>query len=90
MSNLFSKLFKNKNGEIVVAQRPNLLLYVWIIALLLSKIIGNPEIQNGFRFVAGAALFAWSYLEITQGDNTFRRILGLVVMCAVILGFFRS
>ncbi len=89
MSRFISKLFKNKDGETVIFQRPNFLLYIWIVALLLSRSLENPGFRNGFHFVAGAALFAWSYLEITQGDSRFRRLLGLAVMVVVVYGFFK-
>jgi hypothetical protein len=33
-------------------------------------------------------LFAWAYLELAQGVNYFRRLLGLAVLTAAVVGYF--
>lgn len=44
--------------------------------------------EVGLSRLGSAALFAWAYLEVRSGTNTFRRILGLVVAFMTIRTFF--
>ena len=77
--------FKAKDGSIVVAQSPNLPL----IAFVVAKIIQKPSsgiAEQVFSALAFGALFTWAWLEIFQGSNAFRRILGVVVMVAAVRG----
>jgi hypothetical protein len=90
MKDFISSLVKNKNGDTVIFQRPNFLIYAWITCLAFSWLINQTDIQNGFRTLASATLFAWAYLEITKGESRFRQILGLVVISGIIIGFFKS
>lgn len=81
---LFDKIFRDSNGEIVVAQIPNLPIIVWVVASLLKLIFPTGEINTGLDVVAFGSLFTWAWLELFQGVNYFRRTLGLVVLLAVI------
>ena len=76
---LFDKTFRDSNGEIVIAQMPNLPIIVWIAASLLKLIFPSGEINTGLDLLAFGSLFTWAWLELFQGVNYFRRTLGLVV-----------
>ncbi len=76
---LFDKTFRDSNGEIVIAQMPNLPIIVWIVASLLKLIFPTGEINTGLDLLAFGSLFTWAWLELFQGVNYFRRTLGLVV-----------
>jgi hypothetical protein len=65
-------------------QSPNLLLSVWIVLLIVNFFIQNQHA----RTLQGAVLFAWAYLELTQGESYFRKSLGAVVLASVTLSFF--
>jgi hypothetical protein len=82
---LFDKIFRDSNGEIVIAQIPNLPIIVWAVASLLQLIFPTGEIKTGLDVVAFGSLFTWAWLELFQGVNYFRRTLGLVVLVAVIV-----
>ncbi|MCA9324016.1 hypothetical protein KC992_02845 [Candidatus Saccharibacteria bacterium] len=73
------KVFKDKNGKIVLGQKPNLPIIVWFTALLLTKIT-NGTLQDLFAIMSFGALFTWAWLELFQGVNYFRRALGLLVL----------
>ena len=73
------KVFKDKNGKIVLGQKPNLPIIVWFTALLLTKIT-NSTLQDLFAIMSFGALFTWAWLELFQGVNYFRRVLGLLVL----------
>jgi hypothetical protein len=81
---LFDKIFRDSNGEIVIAQPPNLPIIVWLTASLLKFIFPSGAINVGLDVVAFGSLFTWAWLELFQGVNYFRRTLGLVVLIAVV------
>lgn len=77
---LFDKTFRDSNGNIVIAQPPNLPIIVWGVASLLKLISTNGSINLGLDLIAFGSLFTWAWLELFQGVNYFRRTLGLVVL----------
>ncbi len=78
-------LFKTKDGKIVIGQRPNAPLIVAIIAYIGTLLPLSATITTLFGLIFFGSLFTWSWLEITQGVNVFRRILGVVVLSGLIL-----
>jgi len=44
------------------------------------------SIQPTLELVAFGALFTWAWLEIFDGANWFRRLLGITVMAVLLLG----
>lgn len=80
---LFDKIFRDSNGEIVIAQPPNLPLIVWVTASLLKLVFTTGEINTGLDLLAFGSLFTWAWLELFQGVNYFRRALGFVVLIGV-------
>ena len=74
--------FRNPDTrEVVVAQRPNLPLSIFIVATVARWIVH----WSWLSIVAGAALAIWAILEIVRGESPFRRVLGAVVLVAMIL-----
>lgn len=82
---LFDKVFRDREGEIVLAQMPNLPLIVWIVASLLKLVFTTGKISMGLEVIAFGSLFTWAWEELFQGVNYFRRALGLIVLVAMIL-----
>lgn len=81
------RFLSDRNGNIVVAQRPNLPLLAWAgFAIAASATRG--EWSAYFGWLSAAALLTWSYLEIRQGDSPFRRVLGAVVLVALLVSRF--
>lgn len=86
MTRSFSqKFWEDKNGNVVVWQRPNLALVIWFVASLLSTLFPRGPIERSLYFVGSISIFVWSILELTKGVNYFRRLLGLVVLLALIV-----
>ncbi|MDL2341965.1 MAG: hypothetical protein QFB87_02725 [Patescibacteria group bacterium] len=81
--------FKDHQGRIVIWQWPNIPLYGWLAFKILSLPINKSPYKSGFDNVSKAFLFTWAFLEITQGVNYFRKLLGVIVMLVLILGFFK-
>jgi hypothetical protein len=83
-STLFDKVFRDSEGNIVIAQPPNLPLIVGIAASLLKLIVTTGQIYLVLDLVAFGALFTWAWEELFQGVNYFRRALGLIALVALI------
>ena len=86
---LFNRTFRDSDGNIVIAQMPNLPLLVGIAAALLQLIptsgnILTGNIHTGLDALAFGSLFTWAWQELFQGVNYFRRSLGLVVLLGAI------
>jgi hypothetical protein len=88
-SPIFEWLFRNRStGEITVGQLPNAPLWVFIVAWGLALVLDpGGALGTGLDVVAGAALLIWAGDEILRGVNPFRRLLGAVVLGALLARF---
>ncbi len=85
MNNAFlDNFFRDKNGEIVIAQPPNLPILIWGAASLSQLVFKTGQINFGLDVLATGSLFVWAILELFQGVNYFRRTLGLVVLISLL------
>lgn len=69
----------------VLWQKPNVLLWFWLVASIVARLLVAGKPHRLSEAVAYGSLFGWAYLEITDGVNYFRRALGLVILIAIIL-----
>ncbi|MEA5569431.1 hypothetical protein [Anabaena sp. UHCC 0399] len=81
---LVDKTFRDSNGNVVIAQMPNLPLIIWIVTSVLALIFTTGKINTVLEVVANGSLFTWAWMELFQGVNYFRRSLGLVVLIGII------
>lgn len=84
-----TRFFRNpKTGRIVVAQRPNLPLWIFLAATAIRLLI-KPDGLAGATVstIATGALLLWATLEITRGESAFRRALGTVVVLVTVVGW---
>lgn len=72
----FKSFFKDKKGNIVIIQKPNLLIIIAVIFFLVQLLFAN-QIENlavwGFKLT----LLVWSFDEALRGDSPFRKVLGI-------------
>jgi hypothetical protein len=73
------KFTRNKEGQVVLWQPPNIPLIAWVVFAVISK-IASGNLAELAQFLSTAFLFTWAYLEITEGDSSFRRVLGVLVI----------
>jgi|TARA_B100001245_G_scaffold184471_1_gene142486 hypothetical protein len=67
-------------GEIVIAQRPNVLITACIAGFVSTKLFGDPKVL----MVSKILWLLWSCDELFRGVNPWRRSLGLLVGTATI------
>lgn len=81
---LFDRTFRDGDGNLAIAQAPNLPLLVWLAATLLKFLFTSGNLHSGLDAVAFGSLFTWAWQELFEGVNYFRRALGLVVLVGAI------
>ncbi|MGH2412962.1 MAG: hypothetical protein ACRDEA_04555 [Microcystaceae cyanobacterium] len=77
---LFNRTFRDSQGQIVVAQMPNVPILVWGAASLLNLLPTTGNIHTGLDALSFGSLFTWAWLELFEGVNYFRRALGFIVL----------
>ncbi|NUN66556.1 hypothetical protein HCU40_17765 [Pseudanabaena biceps] len=82
---LFDKVFRDREGKVILAQMPNLPFIVWIVVTVLKLIFTTGKISTGLEVIAFGVLFTWAWEELFQGVNYFRRALGFIVLVSLIL-----
>ena len=85
---LWDKFWKDKEGNVVVYQHPNVFLIGWLV-LALSSLFTSSKLADILWQLSLAVLAIWVLLEIFKGVNYFRRTLGVFVLLLVILAAFR-
>lgn len=83
---LFDRIFRDSKGNIVIAQFPNLPVLMGVAAAILQSVLPSGQIQVAAELFAFGALFTWSWQELFDGVNYFRRALGLFGLIGVMLG----
>ncbi len=84
MNNTLDTIFRDDKGEFVIIQPPNLPIIIWSTASILKLVFPKGDLYTGLDFVAVCSLTIWSFLEIFQGVNYFRKGLGVVVLIGLI------
>lgn len=79
------KCYKDKNGKVVLAQTPNLPILLWAVTALLTRFLfESGTVHTALSYAGFGLLFTWCWLEIFQGVNYFRRVLGFVILAALL------
>lgn len=84
-ASLFERFFYDDQGNLVIAQPPNLPILVWLGASLIKLIVKTGSTYAVLDAIAFGSLFTWAWLELFQGVNYFRRTLGLIVLIGAIV-----
>jgi hypothetical protein len=80
--------FKDKQGNFVIGQWPNKPL-ILALGLYVLRYIPNSLAQHISHWGVSIVLIYWAFLEITAGVNSWRRLLGLLVMLSSITNLLR-
>lgn len=82
---MLGKFFQDKRGKVVVWQAPNMYLWGWIVFTIAGRLFETGKTHELISTLAFVSIIIWSYLEITDGVNYFRRSLGATVLTLSIL-----
>jgi hypothetical protein len=81
---LFDRIFRDSEGNVVIAQMPNPPLITGLVATFLQIIFPSGSIHTALYLVGFGALFTWAWQELFEGVNYFRRALGLIGLLSII------
>lgn len=81
----FDRVFRDDEGNIVIAQPPNLPIIVGVSASLLAPVVPPGQVNIALNLIGFGALFTWAWLELFDGVNYFRRALGLVALVGLLV-----
>jgi hypothetical protein len=70
-----------------IFQKPNIPITLWFFSTIIS-LITHGIIYYVSTTVSFIAIIIWSYLELSEGINWFRKILGLVVLIVTALALY--
>jgi hypothetical protein len=83
---LLDRLIRDRNGEVVIWQTPNLPLWIWIIATALGFSLSR-SIKQFIGSIGTLGLAVWAVMEIGWGRSLIRRLAGLLVLLGIIKRF---
>lgn len=81
------KLFKDKDGRVVLWQAPNVYLWGWVLFAVVSHLTVHKLHDLTSDFSAGFIII-WAFLELWSGASWFRRVLGVIVLIASVQSRF--
>ncbi|MGB3310211.1 MAG: hypothetical protein WBG32_11600 [Nodosilinea sp.] len=80
----FDLIFRDREGNIVIGQKPNLPVIVAVVATLLQAILPSGSLQTIVALIAFGTWYSWAWQELFAGVNYFRRSLGLLTLLGLI------
>lgn len=80
----FDRIFRDREGNIVIAQPPNLPILMAVAATGLQAVLPSGDLQTIAALVAFGTWFTWAWQELFEGVNYFRRSLGLITLVSLI------
>lgn len=87
-NSLFDKTFRDSQGNIVIAQPPNLPILAGITATILKYFNTDNSLYLVLDTLALGCLFTWAWQELFEGVNYFRRGIGLLALIGIIAARF--
>lgn len=79
---MFKKFFTDKNGNIILAQKPNTPILIWTVATIVKRFVNTSALYAVIDSIGTIFIVVWSVMEIATGDTLFRRALGFTVLLA--------
>lgn len=83
---LWNKLWYDSSGKLSLIELPNIPLLLAGLFWIASLLGAHTKLATTFSNLEFGFLFVWSWLEITTGKSYFRKILGAIVLVAIIYG----
>lgn len=80
---------RDREGRIVLAQAPNAAIVVWLVCVVVgwTSLLDHPR-ETVLVHVGQGALIVWGLDELARGATPARRVLGVVVLVAMLVRVF--
>ena len=91
MRRAFDWVFRSRvDGRIVIAQRPNLSLWIFVVARVVGLFLdAGTKPATAAKVVATFAIAWWGADELVRGVNPWRRFLGTTVLALQLVALLR-
>jgi hypothetical protein len=89
LKNLLTWFVVGKDSRVYIFQPPNIPIIGWFLSVVIATFIASGSVKVGFSNLSLGFLAIWSYLEITQGQSRFRKMLGAAVAILTMYSFFK-
>ena len=86
---LWDRIWRDRQGRVVIWQTPNLALIGWLVLTFISLLFSG-RLADVFSWLGSASLIIWSLLEVSRGANYFRRALGLLVLVSSVMSLIHN
>jgi len=88
---VFDWIFRSRvDGRIVIVQRPNLSLWIFIVARVVAAFLdAGTKPATGAQVVGTVAIVWWGVDELVRGVNPWRRFLGATVLVLQLVALLR-
>lgn len=86
---IWDKIWRNRLGEVVIYQRPNVWIVAWAVLDIVAIFAPSKKVAGVAWSLGAAALIIWALLEFIRGVNYFRRALGLIVLLLTVGSLFK-
>ncbi len=80
----WNRFWYDSTGKLSVFESPNIPLLLGLGFLALSKLAEHTSLGKTLSNLEFGLLFVWCWLEITEGNSYFRRLLGLFVLIVLL------
>lgn len=81
----WDKFWRDEYGHDVIWQKPNIFLIAWFSITFVTWFLPYSTLKHIVLYIATASIFIWALLEIYSGVNRFRKLLGTLVLIAMII-----
>jgi hypothetical protein len=82
------KFWQDDHGHVVVWQKPNLFLYSWAASTFFNLFAPVGWLHTILGYIGLVALIVWAILETYSGVDYFRRLLGGLILLAILVVHF--
>ncbi|HSX44842.1 MAG TPA: hypothetical protein VLF39_01860 [Candidatus Saccharimonadales bacterium] len=78
------KFWEDGHGNFVIWQKPNVYLSTWFLTMVGNWFIHTNWLRSGLSYISLLALIIWAVLEVYNGINYFRRLIGILVLLTLL------
>jgi hypothetical protein len=89
LPSLLRRFVTDKDGHVVMWQKPNAPLVIWIVFTLLAHVFHPGLPRSLSQLIAHLAIVIWALLELFWGASYFRRTLGIIVLLLTAFSILR-
>jgi len=82
------RCIKDREGKIVLGQTPNIPLIFFLFLTIITALLPDGQLKSSMSQVATCFAFIWAYLELIEGINYFRKVLGGTVIIFIVVNIF--